>query len=53
MKEINQKIADKIENVKQVSIENTLFVGFANQIKGHKIIINQKKTTICRNFQNH
>lgn len=48
MKEINQKSADKIENVKQVSLEKkNYFLGTLKPKKGHKIFeVNIKLKTI-------
>lgn len=48
MKEINQKSPDKIENVKQVSIEKkTVFLGTLKLKKGHKMFeVNMKLKTI-------
>lgn len=48
MKEIHQKTPDKIENVKQVSIEKkTVFLGTLKPKKGHKMFeVNMKLKTI-------
>ena len=48
MKEINQKSPDKIENVKQVSIEKkTVFIGTLKPKKGHKMFeVNMKLQTV-------
>ena len=48
MKELEKKVADKIENVKQVSIENkTVFLGTARPKQGHTMFeFNYKLHTI-------
>ena len=48
MKEINQKSPDKIENVRQVSIEKkTVLIGTLKPKKGHKMFeVNMKFKTI-------
>jgi len=50
MKELSKKTKDKIENVKQVSIEKkTVFLGTAHSKKGHTMFeVNDKLKTIVK-----